>query len=520
MKTYYLVSQDAHQVHVCRYEETENGGRIEYQPTGCPKPAADFDTWLNIDWLRDLRRRFFGKPDGSFVAYPFRDPESDDAERLEAALREAGFENAHAVADVDCVLPFYEAQLGNQERIADALQRMTVVMTPEQTRLVFSLPDYQRVHTFDTATEIGEMALTAFFDSLLENHSKLEICLIAGESPIQHRIIDEMKQRYPCPFLTGVGMDKAVHTGLELLAPKLSAACRAERLWFQNRDGADGLAGALYDQYYHVILAPLWELLRVSNAMDQSLSLWKAGVIRSRGLKEYTENLVRKNYERCPDEIRKCLQKFLREYRDTVNDQLKAMDFLFDKATSPLKITAPEEAPLWPTVFDYFGYRTEDALNRACNSLDMLRLPDHWWPADLVSGHRSRLFRTKQAQIEEVRGVCDRIAGENFKDAFGQREQDQNCLAFILAIFTDTQKQVSFAFTRLLNPRSIAYHRLKERMALVDQDAICAALDEIRQGRTAAGVGVRWARQQPEPKPEPCSGHYGDDDYTLIHPRI
>ena len=67
-----------------------------------------------------------------------------------------------------------------------------------------------------------------------------------------------------------------------------------------------------------------------------------------------------------------------------------------------------------------------------------------------------------------MRGVCDWIAGENFKDAFGQREQDQNCLAFILAIFTDTQKQLSFAFTRLLNPRSIAYHRLKERMALVD----------------------------------------------------
>ena len=162
MKTYYLVSQDAHQVHVSRYEETENGGRIEYQPTGCPKPAADFDTWLNIDWLRDLRRRFFGKPDGWFVAYPFRDSESDNAERLEAALREAGFENAHAVADVDCVQPFYEAQPGNQEKIADALQRMTVVMTPEQTRLVFSLPDYQRVHTFDTAAEIGEMTLTTF----------------------------------------------------------------------------------------------------------------------------------------------------------------------------------------------------------------------------------------------------------------------------------------------------------------------------------------------------------------------
>ena len=230
METYYLVSQDACQVHISRYAWMKDGGRIEYQLAGCPMPAVGFESWLDIEWLRDLRRRLPGKPDGWFVVYPFRDPESNDAERLEASLREAGFENAYAVTDVDCVLSFYESQPGNQKKFADILRMMTVVMTPEQTRMVFSIPDYQRVHPFDTTEEVGEKALTTFFDSLLENHPEIESCLIAGESPIQHRIIDELKQRYPCPFFTGVGMDKAVHTGLELLVPKLTAACRTERI--------------------------------------------------------------------------------------------------------------------------------------------------------------------------------------------------------------------------------------------------------------------------------------------------
>lgn len=210
----------------------------------------------------------------------------------------------------------------------------------------------------------------------------------------------------------------------------------------------------------------------------------------------------------------------LREYRNTVNELLDdAASMPEGESFCPLTFP-PEELPLWPTVFDYFDFQTKDALERACKSLDILRLPDHWWPADLVSGHRSHLFRTERTQIERVRDACDLIAGENFKNTFGQREQDKNCRAFILAIFADTQKQMICGFTRFLNPRTIAYHRLKERMALVDEDAVCAALDEIRQERTVPGAGVQWVRQKPAPKPEPCSGHYGDDDYTVIHPRI
>lgn len=505
MKTYYILSQDARQVHYSRYDE---GAGIQYESLSSPIPAADPEQWLDAAWLHALRQRFPAVPEGWFVSYPFCTAGEEYGPRLEKALAEAGFENARAVADVDAVLAYYEAQPQKEQSIGPHKCMLTVIMSPEESGIFFSSDGYHETFRLPIPAGMETGRPAAFFAALRERLPSVQLCLMAGESSARAGIIDGIKHHYNCPVLVSAAMDKAVHTGLERLAPALAAAGYWEKCWLSVRCGANYLTGMLYQQYRQIILEPLSEMLKVSEHFDHALALWCAGQIRSKDMGRHAAKWVEKDYNvRYPQKIRRRLHEFLPEYRDTVNHIFSQADQALGPERGPFRISAPEASSLYPSVFAYFCYETKDALNRACACIgSSLYLPDRFGPLDLASGRRRRLFWEEKAQLEAARRLCDQIAEENFSNSFPPEKKRQLCLLFIRTVLADSQEQIMRQFSELLNARSMEYQRLKQRVGQVDDADVLAAFDQIEKAGAQPGACIRWIKDEPLLDDDPNGG--------------
>ncbi|MBE5762577.1 MAG: hypothetical protein E7334_11380 [Clostridiales bacterium] len=493
MKAYYLLTKTKNDIFISRCD-TKSVRRINI-------PASikeeDFDL-LDADSMRRfLSLLTLDKHDGWLVSYPHTTEAA--AQDYERALKKAGFTAPVAISDLDILNEVYNKNDQEQKYF----RSISIIIDKDNVRMQLYANDQNLFHSFSPNPPDG---IGRSFSDIPTPMRSVNSIIIAGDHPSFGVIEDAYRKVYSCKISTD-RKDDAVHSGLETICQNILIANALLSCWSKHRTGAKNLPGAIYERYHKNILAPIDELLTVSDLYDSSLAYWKAGFIRYKDVSIHMlRNMEKLFEEETPQKLSRALSDFCIEYADTVNRMLriaanKAGEEFFSKHIGYLK-----DDKLLQNILQYLNFYTKDALTRACMSVTNAYVEDHTAIIDIPSGHRTRLLNEKADIFNNAKHICDTIAKENYANIYTPDEKRRLLAEFILTAIQDTDKQVIDILTKYISKNSLFINRAKKMLHL-DIDVIIDDINAIEQG-AAAGLNINWVEEEPAPTNE---NPYGDD---------